>query len=886
MNRYFLLLNFLGFSYLFWVSRLIGRTFETNTFPVTYKVLEVFQGTFGLFFFAIIVLFGAEALWRDRDVKVDGITGTFPVSTAHYLSAKAAALFTTLALLSSAMMLGGILVQKMRGYFHHEIGLYAINLFGLGFVDFALIVALTFMVFSLVRNKYQGYAVMGAYYVFDNFAANALLQHKLLIFGAAPSLVYSDLNGFGPNVFPYLVFKIFWCLVALCLVRVSVWVWQRSDGERAPLQKIIKEKIAQTPRRSFALAGSIVACASFILYNTLILNTFVTASGAEKKQARYEKTYGQFVAESQPDIDQLSMALEIEPDCARVHGKISAWLTNNSPSTIDQLHLEFDYERIHNVKFDREAKLVVTDIELGVFRWALTKPLLPGERIAVSFIVDDYQVGFANNGRNTEVVDNGTFYQPPIPKVGYQPSQEITDGRRRKAFDLKEKPDFISRDSEGVETRSFLGLEQSFIELDITLGTTLDQRAFAPGDLVNEWRKSGRAYFKYVSQQKVLNFISIVSGRYAHSQLTWMAEGNMHHPVELSVYHHPKHNANTDAMLEASEMAMDDFTRRFGPYPYNQLRILEFPRYADFAQSFAANIPFSESIGFIADVSGIENNVGTDFSDATIDYPFFVTAHEIAHQWWAHQLSAADAEGANFLIESMSQYSALRVYERKYGASGVRKLLRYYSNNYGIERTVARTGSRERPLLRVRNGQGFVHYAKGISALYAVSEQIGEVTFDAAVKEFLKNFSYKNRQYPTTQDFMDTLLSYADVNTHDYINEQLEQITLMSYNVEMPTYHRLSDFSYKITASIEFKKQFQLDDGTLIEAASETLVDVGFYNANGEEIDVVQLPLTNGQNKVEVKLPRKPSTLVIEPYFKWQELNVIKEEITLLPSGT
>lgn len=885
LNRYFLLLSFLGFFYLFWVSRLIGRSFETNTFPVTYAVLDIFQGAFGLFFFAIIVLFSAEALWRDRENKVDGITGSFPISENHYLSAKASALLATLFILNTVMMLGGILVQRVKGYFDHELDLYVTQLFGLGFIDFSLLLALSFFVFSLVRNKYQGYAVMGAYYLFDSFAATALLQHNLLIFGAAPTLTYSDLNGFGPNLVPYLIFKAFWCLLALWFVKASVWVWQRSETERAPLINVLKTNIVANPRRSLALTVSIALGASFILYHTLVLNSFVIATAIEKKQALYEETYRHFADEPQVDIDKLSMALEIEPDAARVYGQMSARLTNNSNTAIHHLHVEFDPEKIHSVIFERETQTVLNDEDLGVFRWELMTPLMPGESMIMSMALDDHQTGFANSGRRTDVVNNGTFYEPPIPRIAYQTGRELTGGRRRSALGLPDKPNYIARDTDGVEERSFLGLEESFIELDIIIGAPLDQQAFAPGDLQRSWQENGRAYFHYASDEKVLNFVSILSGRYQHSQATWIPENNNHQAVELSVYHHPKHSANIDAMLEASKLSMDEFTRRFGPYPHNQLRILEFPRYATYAQSFAANIPFSESIGFIADVRNIDDESTSSFAQATIDYPFFVTAHEIAHQWWAHQLIAADAEGANFIVESLSQYSALKVYERKYGATGVKKLLQYYSNRYGIARNNERELNRERPLLRVRDGQTYVHYSKGISALYAVSEQMGEGQFDAALRAFLDQYSYKNREYPTTLQFIDILLSYAPNDTHDYVKEQLEQITLISYTPKNAVYQRQEDFTYTVQASIDFNKQFQMDDGSLIDGNTETLVDIGFYNSKGEEILVSQTSLKNGHNAFQFELPRKPANMIIEPYYKWQESNLIKNTIALLPAG-
>jgi ABC-2 type transport system permease protein len=44
------------------------------------------------------------------------------------------------------------------------------------------------------------------------------------------------------------------------------------------------------------------------------------------------------------------------------------------------------------------------------------------------------------------------------------------------------------------------------------------------------------------------------------------------------------------------------FNRNFSPYQHQQLRILEFPLFDRFAQSFPSTVPYSESIGFIAKV--------------------------------------------------------------------------------------------------------------------------------------------------------------------------------------------------------------------------------------------------------------------------------------------
>ena len=56
-------------------------------------------------------------------------------------------------------------------------------------------------------------------------------------------------------------------------------------------------------------------------------------------------------------------------------------------------------------------------------------------------------------------------------------------------------------------------------------------------------------------------------------------------------------------MLNALGASLDYYQANFGPYQFDQARIIEFPGYASFAQAFANTMPYSEAIGFIADTS-------------------------------------------------------------------------------------------------------------------------------------------------------------------------------------------------------------------------------------------------------------------------------------------
>jgi aminopeptidase N len=105
----------------------------------------------------------------------------------------------------------------------------------------------------------------------------------------------------------------------------------------------------------------------------------------------------------------------------------------------------------------------------------------------------------------------------------------------------------------------------------------------------------------------------------------------------------------------------------FGPYQHRQVRIIEFPCYETFAQSFPNTIPFSEGAGFV---------FGTD-DEENIDHVFNVTAHEVAHQWWAHQVIGGNVQGATLMSEALAEYSALMVMEKEYGRDKMRHMLKY-----------------------------------------------------------------------------------------------------------------------------------------------------------------------------------------------------------------
>src|SRR5262249_13413103 len=211
------------------------------------------------------------------------------------------------------------------------------------------------------------------------------------------------------------------------------------------------------------------------------------------------------------------------------------------------------------------------------------------------------------------------------------------------------------------------------------------------------------------------------------------------------------------------------YTANFGPFPHRQLRIAELPRYAEGAQSFATMIAYSESSGFILDVR-----------ESVFDLVWYVTAHEVAHQWWGHQIFPANVEGAQFLSESLAEYSALMVVEHRYGAHKMRQFLKRNLESYLHVR--AKT-SDEKPLARGPKNQNHVHYMKGSLALYALKDTIGEAALNRALARFLRDHAFKSDPYPTTLDVLALLRAEAGPAHDQLITDLFDKITLWDLRV-------------------------------------------------------------------------------------------------------
>lgn len=875
-NIYFLLIFFLSIIFLIVASSSVGKMYDTTTYPVTYQVLSVFGGSMQIFIFIVMMIFSGEMIWLDRDVKIHEIKNSYPIARWTMLMSKFVAMNVGVIAMLLVMMLTGICYQAYEGYYNFEIGLYIKFILGYGYPQFLILMVLMFFVQYLVDNKYLGYVAVVVYWVWDVYFAMTVLESKLLVYGEGVSLIYSDMNHFGFDLFPYMMYRLYWLGVALCMLIVAnqFMVVQTSSGLKDRLN-IFKQRFNTKVKIAFSSAlAFVLIIGGFIYYNTNILNEKRTRYEVELSRVDYEKKYKRFEETPQPKITDVKVNANIYPSSGDFTAEGSYTIKNENDVLIDTLFINKS-ENVTELTGDRKLDLVSYDESMGTALYAVVDPLMPGESMELKFKYHGENDSFNESGENNISQKNGTFlYNTLFPSIGYNSGMELSSKRLREKHHLPERLTDRKIDDPFGIAHNFITNDADFINFDITLSTSNDQIALAPGELIKSWRENGRSYFHYKSECPMVNYYAMLSGKYECKRDKWVANDSSGREVDIAVYHHPTHTYNLDNMIEGVKMSLDTYEEMYGPYQYKQLSIAEFPRFSSYAQSFPNLIPFSEGIGFIADLRDLKEGEGLG---EKVDAPFYVTAHEMAHQWWAHQVTAANVEGSQMLMEALSQYSALKTMEKKYGAENMGRFLKNELFKYVNARK--NENHKERPLSLVSKSQQSIYYNKGSLVMYGLDAYLGTECIANVLKDFRNKYAFKGAPYPTSVELTSMLMEAAPDSLKYFVDDALNKITFYDIDVDSAFYKRNKDFTYNLDLDISCKKYYADGLGEEKDAECNDYVLVEAKNAKGEIVYSEFVKLKTGNNHLKLKLERKPKTVTVDPRYNLVTENIFRPEV-------
>ncbi len=856
-NVYFYAIVAAGLLFLGLTAPLVGELYGTTTFPVTYSTLEVLEGSFSLFVLVLIAFYSGELVWEERDLKADQMYDSTPMRTWIPFVSKLLALSLTVAILLGVVMFAGIVTQVFKGYFRFELALYVQTLFGLRWIDYLLLCVVALLVHTVVNHKYMGHMIIIGLFVFTLFMGQLGLEHNLYRYGSDIGETYSDMNRFGPFLGPFFWFKLYWSGVAVLLALMSNLFWVRGvESGRRFRFRLAKLRVTRAFAGGMALAAALIMMTGgFIFYNTNVLNEYRTSIESQELQKQYELEYKQYEHMPKPRVVAVDVEVDIYPDEADADLRGVLTITNKTDGPIDSVHINLTSSlEVRELSFGRPTELLLNDEPLGYRIYGFASPFEPGDTTTLTFDLARTVDGFGN-AITLGVVSNGTFVNSSlVPSLGYSPNGELSndDTRRKHGLELRERMPAV--DDSVALMDNYISLDADWVDFAATVSTVEDQIAIAPGYLQKEWIEDGRRYFRYEMDDPILNFYSFLSAKWDIATDRW-------NDVDIAVYYHPGHEYNVERMINSLKKSLDYFTEVWGPYQHRQVRILEFPRYASFAQSFPNTIPYSEAIGFIADVD-VED-------EEDIDYPFYVTAHELAHQWWAHQVIGGRVQGSTVLSETMAQYSALMVMEREYGPAKMKRFLEYEMDNYLASRGFE--VKKELPLILNEN-QPYIHYRKGSVVMYALKDYIGEDAVNQALADFLDEARYQGPPYPNSLALLEHLRAATPDSLQYVIEDMFETITLYENRATGATATEEADGSYVVQLDLESAK-FRADSlGNESEIDVNDLIDIGVFgeDENGEEVTLYLAKhwITAGEQQIELRVDALPLTAGIDPRYK------------------
>ncbi|BAO75005.1 M1 family aminopeptidase [Winogradskyella sp. PG-2] len=829
--------------------------FGLQSYPLTYKLIDSIKDNTDIFIIIIVVFFSGELIWRDRDYKINEVVDATAHTSFISMSAKALSLVCIASILNIFFLGIGAIYQLLHGFTRIEIDVYLLDFFYDNLPLFIAFGGITILVQVLSSNKYIGYFISILILLIWEIVLSILdISSNMLDVAGGPSTFYSDMNGFGPGVKGALWFNLYWILFAVLGLLIAGALWNR--GSKSSLLSRIKTARKEVPksyRGVIAIAAIVwLGVAGFVYYNSQILNSYRSSDTTEQLMAEFEKKYSKYKDAQHPKITDAKYYIDIFPNKRDIHVKADIALTNESIEVIDSLHF-FNGEGWDTKLNIPNAKPVFKDSTYLYTIYKLSPALQPGETIIMKLDNKYITKGFQNGTGNTMIIKNGTFFNNGeiLPTMGYNEAYEIGDKNTRKKYGLepKERTPKLSGELSELHNRNYINNGQSdYINVESVVSTVKGQTAIAPGSLIKRWEENGRNYYHYKTDTPSLNFYSFMSADFEIKTRKWNG-------IDIEVYYDEKHPENVDMMLDAVERSLVYYTENFGPYFHKQCRIIEFPRYASFAQAFPGTMPYSEAIGFVIN---LEDETGNNVVDAVI-------AHEMAHQWWAHQVLGVNMQGSTMMSESFSEYSALMTIKNiTENPMKMREFLKYDHDRY----LRGRSGEREKelPLYKVEN-QGYIHYGKGSLILYALQDYMGEDKVNLAMKNFLEEYRYKKPPYPTSLDFLRHLEPQAPDSLQYLVTDWFKEITLYDNRLKEANYKKLDNGKYEVTLEIESSKIKSDSIGNETKTAINDWIDVGFYMDGAEErlYSEKRIKFNKEKSSITVQLDSLPVKAAIDP---------------------
>ena len=829
---------------------------DNNRYPLTSYFLQQMD-LMWLYIMPMTIFFGGVIVWRERDNNSHQFYDTLPLPEWLSYLAKLFALMGILTFYIVMIMLTGIFTQTViLRWTDIELGLYIKQLFGIHLINYWLMAVVVLLIQNLAKNKYLGFFICALYFLSDILIFLVYgYDNMLLRYGYTPSIIYSNMNGYGHYTPILLWYTVYWVLFAVILGIISSLLWRRNEETRLKYRiRVAIQNFRSTYKIALIVAVILfLATGTNIYYNKYILNQYKSSGQQIQMRADYEKKYSKFALMLQPKIEHVNLNVELFPEKRDVLIEGYYSLRNKTNEAIDTILVNLPDRKITKIKrlqFSLPAELTYKGEEFDFRIFKLKKPLQPGEEIVLKFNLKARTVGFTDNNPKNELAQNGTCLflsggwgsNEYFPGIGYNRLIEIESNFERKKHGLQQRPEFPALEDEEIKWNF------SYTTYSAVISTCSSQTVISNGNIINQWREKNRNYYHYKTDVPMQNEFAIVSGEFE-------VKKDQQDGITVEVYYYKKHPWNIQRIINGMKSSLNYCSNNFCKYPHSTFRIVEIPGYhASFgARSQPSLVVWNENAVFINNIEHPETN----------DLMFGITAHEIAHNWWPYVVTPSFAEGCELTTEAIAQYVWIMCLQKEYGKVMARKQLREEMNSYLRGRKNDTEGERtlERQFVRY-----YITYAKSMTAMYALQDYIGEDNVNKALKDIINKFGHKENSYINSQDLIKAYRENTPDSLQYLITDLFETITLFENKALSASCEALNNGQYRVNLKVLSHKFRSDSDGKQTGIPLNDYIYIGVLGENDEELYLKKHKFTQNQQEFEIFVNKKPVQAGIDPF--------------------
>jgi hypothetical protein len=213
-----------------------------------------------------------------------------------------------------------------------------------------------------------------------------------------------------------------------------------------------------------------------------------------------------------------------------------------------------------------------------------------------------------------------------------------------------------------------------------------------------------------------------------------------------------------ERVLDVAAAALATFEKRFGPYPYKDLDVVEaalvggaggveFGALVTVASMMYRPAKAGPNAGPLEKMMSemLNGPSGSGLSAMTGTMLEFTTAHEVAHQWW-HGIVGSDSRVHPYVDESLAQFSAILYLEDRYGAARAKKDgdMNARMNYQFMRMTGEDDGAVDRPVSAMsKMAYGGLVYGKGPYFYEAARKQMGDPAFFEVMHGYVSKYRFR-----------------------------------------------------------------------------------------------------------------------------------------------